>query len=172
MSNQQDRLNNMQTYLLLDIVKNYKQYGYSVEIQENAMSVLEKRGIEKESLILSGNFGNYYYEEAIRHYRKYNINVAMILISYVLYVFVIYLESSLFIILFLLVYIFFGFTLVNKKNITHIIKDDWLDYSVVILIIFNAALRFFDIPIFSSLLYFISYLIEKKQIKKRINMIR
>ncbi|MBL4604928.1 MAG: hypothetical protein JKY02_04490, partial [Flavobacteriaceae bacterium] len=39
---------------LIDIVKNYQQYGYDNDLRNIAIRILEKRGIDKEQLKLSG----------------------------------------------------------------------------------------------------------------------
>lgn len=43
---------------LIDIVKNFRQYGYDDQLRENAINVLADRGISKEQLQITGNIEN------------------------------------------------------------------------------------------------------------------
>ena len=49
----------MRTSMLFDVVKYYKQYGYTDEIRESALLILSERGIGEQILKLSGNLNNY-----------------------------------------------------------------------------------------------------------------
>jgi len=67
---------------LIDVVKNYKQYGYDNELRNIAIEILEKRGINKEQLKLTGNFENAAYESAKGIHSSFSRNSK---IAFVLY---------------------------------------------------------------------------------------
>ena len=75
-----EKLKNMQTGLLIDVVKNHKKLmDIPLELREAAIETLKDRGITSEELELSGNLYNLQYEEAMTEYRKFNINSTLIL---------------------------------------------------------------------------------------------
>ena len=74
MTNISERLNSLEDHKLIDVVKNYRQYGYSDEIRNEALSILEGRGIDEFELRLKGNFQNTTYEQARDYYRDYERN--------------------------------------------------------------------------------------------------
>ncbi len=55
------KLNNVR---LIDIVKNYKQFGYDEDIRNTALSILAERRIDEEILRLTGNDKNNTFESA------------------------------------------------------------------------------------------------------------
>lgn len=57
---------------LIDIVKNAKVYGYSEEIKNSALEILESRGIDQETLRLQGNLSNQEFEKLEGLYEKFN----------------------------------------------------------------------------------------------------
>ena len=63
-----DKLETLDNDKLIDIVKNYKQYGLEEEVRNKAIQILDERGIDEEQLSLSGNLVNQNYEEAERLY--------------------------------------------------------------------------------------------------------
>ena len=68
------RLQNLSDEKLIDLVKNYRQYGYDNNIRSSALSLLENRGITKEQLELTGNYENKTYNYAGGLYNAYNRN--------------------------------------------------------------------------------------------------
>ena len=56
---------------LIDVVKNYKRYGYDVEIRDYAINLLEERGWSVEDLKTFGYWENSDYEEALIQYKAY-----------------------------------------------------------------------------------------------------
>lgn len=68
------RLENLDTDKLIDVVKNYRQYGYDNTIREAALSILSERGINQEHLELSGNLNNVTYDEAHHVFDTFNRN--------------------------------------------------------------------------------------------------
>ena len=53
-----ERIKKLDVNKLIDIVKNYRQYGYNEDARNYALSLLEKQGISKTDLQLTGNFEN------------------------------------------------------------------------------------------------------------------
>ena len=86
MTNINSKLESFDNGKLIDIVKNYKQYGYDNDLRNIALGILEKRGINKEQLELSGNFENHSYESAkgIQKLFSRNSKIAFILYGIVL----------------------------------------------------------------------------------------
>ena len=82
MTNITFKLESFENEKLIDIVKNYKQYGYDNDLRSIALGVLEKRGITKEQLKLSGNFENHSYETAIGIHKSFNRNSKIAFILY------------------------------------------------------------------------------------------
>ena len=58
----QQRLKRLDTNKLIDVVKNYKQYGYTEMIRGYVLSLLEEQGISKQDLLLTGNLENKSYD--------------------------------------------------------------------------------------------------------------
>lgn len=69
-----ERLNNLNNEKLIDVVKNYRQYGYTNELRKSAISILEERGIHKEQLQLTGKFENTTYNKAKEIYTSFHRN--------------------------------------------------------------------------------------------------
>ena len=57
-----ERLASLDSDKLIDVVKNYRQYGYNDEIRNYALVLLEERGITKTDLQLTGNLENANYD--------------------------------------------------------------------------------------------------------------
>jgi len=66
-----DRLRKLDEKSLLDIVKNYKQYGYTNEVRAFAITLLEEKGVDNEMLALAGNLRNDSFERATELYSTY-----------------------------------------------------------------------------------------------------
>jgi hypothetical protein len=77
-----ERLKSFDSKKLIDIVKNYRQYGYDEKLRNDTLEILEKRGINKEQLILTGNFKNENYDSAKDIYESFNRNSKYALILY------------------------------------------------------------------------------------------
>lgn len=69
---------------LIDVVKNYKQYGYDSETRQTAILILEERGVSAQDLKLTGNFDNQRFEEANMYYDSFFKNSKIALVSYCL----------------------------------------------------------------------------------------
>lgn len=58
----------------MDVVKNYRQYGYDNNMRASAISILNSRGITNEQLQLTGNFENKTYDYAQIVFNSFNRN--------------------------------------------------------------------------------------------------
>jgi hypothetical protein len=86
MTNDSDRLNNLDNKKLIDVVKNYRQYGYDENMRSTAISILDTRGITKEQLEITGNFDNSTYDYATELYESFSKNskIAFVLLLIIL----------------------------------------------------------------------------------------
>lgn len=84
MNDKTEALQRLDTAKLMDVVKNYRQYGYDEAIRDSALLILEKRGIEIEEMALSGSLHNASYDNAERVYRSYVRNSNLAFLSYIL----------------------------------------------------------------------------------------
>lgn len=64
MTDKHERLLKLDNDKLIDVVKNYRQYGYDDQLRETAISILADRGISKEQLQITGSFENKTYDYA------------------------------------------------------------------------------------------------------------
>lgn len=78
------RLQNLSDEKLIDVVKNYRQYGYDDNMRTSALSLLENRGITKEQLELTGNYENRTFDYAGRLYNTYNRNSKIAFVLYLI----------------------------------------------------------------------------------------
>lgn len=80
MTEMENRLKNLSTDQLIDVVKNYRQYGYDDNLRALAISILENKGITKEQLQMTGNFTNNNYDSAVDLYKSFskNSNIAFV----------------------------------------------------------------------------------------------
>ncbi len=62
------RLKSMENNKLIDVVRNYRQYGYSDELRNGALAILKSREIDELELKLTGNFQNLTYDQALISY--------------------------------------------------------------------------------------------------------
>ncbi|MDR0546076.1 MAG: hypothetical protein LBG77_00575 [Dysgonamonadaceae bacterium] len=86
MTDIEEKLKKLDAGKLMDVVKNYRQYGYDEKLRTLALSILEERGITKEQLALTGSLKNTTYDFADDLYRLFgkNSKVAFILYGVVL----------------------------------------------------------------------------------------
>lgn len=69
-----DRLIRLDSNKLIDVVKNYRQYGYSDDIRNYALTILEERGITRDDLQLTGNLENTKYDYANEVFASFKKN--------------------------------------------------------------------------------------------------
>lgn len=76
------RLERLSVSRLVDVVKNYRQYGYDENTRTVALEILNGRGVSVEQLELTGNMENRTYGEAERVRRSYVRNSRTALVLY------------------------------------------------------------------------------------------
>lgn len=69
-----DALKRMDNDKLLDVVKNYRRYGYDEETRDTAICILAERGWSAEDLKMFGYLDNWNYDEAEKQYNAYRRN--------------------------------------------------------------------------------------------------
>lgn len=79
-----EKLQNFENDKLIDIVRNYRQYGYGDDVRNAALTTLESRGISKADLIDTGSYDNKSYDNAQELYKAFRKNSGMGLTVYLL----------------------------------------------------------------------------------------
>lgn len=69
---QKEELKGSTNEQLIHVVKNAKQFGYSNTYRNQALLILDSRGISEMELKMQGNFENYAYNESVRAQQNYN----------------------------------------------------------------------------------------------------
>ena len=82
----QSRLNKLDSDKLIQVVKNYQQYGYNEEVRNYALEILGTRGVTIQDLKLTGNFENHTFEVAKRLFSSFKLNSRIAFITYLLLV--------------------------------------------------------------------------------------
>jgi hypothetical protein len=80
----EDRLLKLDNDKLADVVKNYRQYGYSEEIRNFALAILKRRGITRDDLEWTGNLENKAYNRANDVFTSFKINTIIAFTAYML----------------------------------------------------------------------------------------
>lgn len=80
-----DQLEHFENKKLIDLIKNYRQYGLGIEQKNIALKILEHRGISELELKMSGNLTNESYENAIRHLNDYHENATLGMLSHTMF---------------------------------------------------------------------------------------
>lgn len=80
-----EKINSYEDEVLIKIVKNAKQFGYSAKYRTKALQVLENRGISQEDLLLNNNLVNTGYNKVEELYRQYKIYNKAAFITYIIY---------------------------------------------------------------------------------------
>lgn len=158
---------------LIDIVQNFKQYGFDSTFRNSALVVLEKRGVTIEELRLKGKLSNQNYERAETLYNTFSKNSKIAFLIYLGAILFIPLSgfilpnskagevSSIFIYnLLILGYLFYLIkSAIQYSNIYKLIKKDGQ---------FNPIIAF----ILGAIIYFIFYFYIKKTLKEDMKLIR
>lgn len=79
-----EKLKSFNENKLIDIVKNYRQYGYSDDIRNTAITILESRGIDLEILKLRGDLVNKKFDEAKQEFESFEGSSKIAFVLYVL----------------------------------------------------------------------------------------
>ena len=80
-----DQLEHFENKKLIDLIKNYRQYGLGIEQKNIALKILEQRGISELELKMSGNLTNESYDNAIRHLNDYHENATLGMLSHTMF---------------------------------------------------------------------------------------
>ena len=73
-------LNQFENDKLIDIVKNFRQFGLSLNYKQKALKILNSRGISELELKMAGNLSNQNYENALRLYIDFKENSKLALV--------------------------------------------------------------------------------------------
>ena len=73
-------LDQFENQKLIDVVKNFRQYGLSLNYKQTALNILNKRGISELELKMGGNLSNQNYENALRNYIDFKENSKLALV--------------------------------------------------------------------------------------------
>lgn len=84
MNDKYERLLKLDNKKLIDVVKNYRQYGYDDKFRESAINILADRGITKEQLQISGNFENKTYDYANELFESFLKNSKIAFVMYLI----------------------------------------------------------------------------------------
>lgn len=171
---QKQKLENLSNNKLIDVVKNYRQYGYDEQLRIYAIKLLEARGITQEELKLTGNFENRTYDYVLELYNSFTLNSKLALSMYliifcsIILIPILRINSSWFNIsitviiclAFILFYVFLILSLMTQNKFYHAIgkKSDS-----------EASLTF---SIAGSLIYMFTYFYVRDKMKKLINEIK
>ncbi|WP_204345759.1 LptF/LptG family permease [Psychroserpens algicola] len=69
---------------LIDVVKHYRQYDYSIEYRNSSLAILNDRGITEQELKFGGNLTDHEYEESLRLKYAYEENSKLAFILYII----------------------------------------------------------------------------------------
>ena len=152
-----NKLKTMPSHLLLDVVKNYKQHHYTLEIRDAAIEILKNRGIKLESLEISGRLVNHSFEQALQEYKKYNLNSTIALI-FAIASMLFYQNFLVSLVMYLTALIFIAISLLNVKKISRYVNDENINFQVILVIL-------------SFIFYIIIFFIFRKQLKEKIQLI-
>jgi len=83
MTDRKDSLSSLNNEKLIEVVKNYRKYNYDDIVRNEAIEILEERGIDKKQLILTGNFENQTYNSAERAFNSFKRNSIITIIFYI-----------------------------------------------------------------------------------------
>jgi hypothetical protein len=86
MATSEEKLKSLSTDKLIDVVKNYKQYGYEISLRDYALSILEDRGYDNELLEKTGNLDNRNYKSAQDLFKSFNKNSLIAILTKLIFV--------------------------------------------------------------------------------------
>ena len=81
-----ETLNGYDNNKLIDIIKNYRAYDYSITYKNTALAILNHRGITNQQLKFAGHFTNQKYEESMRLKNRFDEDSQLALILYIIFV--------------------------------------------------------------------------------------
>ncbi|NNF81763.1 MAG: YjgP/YjgQ family permease [Flavobacteriaceae bacterium] len=71
---------------LIDLIKNYRQYGMDETYRNTSLAIMSDRGVSEEELRFGGNLFNENYENALRYKKNFDENSRIALILYWIYI--------------------------------------------------------------------------------------
>ncbi len=80
-----ETLSNYDNNKLIDIIKNYREYDYSIAYKNTALGILNHRGITNQQLKFAGHFTNQKYEESIRLKNRFDEDSQLACILYIIF---------------------------------------------------------------------------------------
>jgi hypothetical protein len=143
---------------LIDIVKNYRQYGYDETLKATVLDILNERGIRKEDLMQTGNLSNTLFDNADILLKSYKTNaqtafwcyigmvICTLITSFVSQETVVYVTNKLSWGLFFSFFYYLCLSFFNQFQFYKIIKKDMSSWDILIYF-------FIGLP-FYALLYF------------------
>jgi len=167
MKNKSEVIKTFNNSRLIDIVKNYKRYGYEAYLKDEALQILKDRGVDEETLRLTGNLTDYEFDTANNLFDSFNKNSKLAFLFYGIMFFMIFINalsqlSILYAIEFatmILCFIFIIKSLISYSDFYKALGKDisaWTYISYIILGIFA---------------YFYVYFFYKKEMKEDLKLI-
>ena len=152
---------------LIDIVKNYKRYGYEAYLKDEALQILKDRGVDEETLRLTGNLTDYEFDTAKNLFDSFNKNSKLAFLFYGIMILMIFINaidklSILYIIEFvieILCFVFIIKSLISYSDFYKAIGKDISGWTYLIFIISG---------VFA---YFYVYFHYKKEMKEDLKLI-
>ena len=174
----EEKLRPLSENRLIDVVQNYKQYGYTKGEREVALEILNEIGITKEELIFTGRFENQKHKEALETQASFKKNSQLAFIFYLIsgvanIAFAIInnnfdlgetteLVSKIIVIgLMNLLFLIYGIKSVINYTRLNKLLDNKLDVSAI------GGMSLFGLP-----LYFILYFYTRNEVKEKMKSIR
>ena len=152
-----ERILKLDNNKLIDVVKNYRQYGYDEELRETAMNILADRGISKDQLKFTGNLGENTYDFAKGLCAAYLKNSRIAFVLY-LALFILRISNSLFhnayfgfestllivtIILFILFVMFLILSFVNQNQFYKSIGQEYVTEAALLYLLLGMSFYIF-----------------------------
>ena len=166
-----EKLSKLDRSKLTDIVKNYRQYGYSDDVRAYTIKLLEQHGISQEDLRLTGNLENTTYTYANDILSSYKRNSLIAFVSYcftivikglTIYHFVTptYMTSILLIVSTIVYLIFLLMSFFNQNEFYKLTGSDYGSEGILLYL-------FLGMP-----LYIFMYFVFRNQMKERMALIK
>lgn len=159
MDNRIEKLKSMQTNLLIDVVKRYQQFGYPIEIKNEAIKILEQRGIKMDQLELTGKIKNTAYDAAVETYQQYKLFSIIALVLNIISIFLMKDSSYAGYIFYIIMLIFILLSFSSARKLSVILNDESIDYSYIYIFV-------------GMFLYFIIFFITRNHIKEAIKRVQ
>jgi hypothetical protein len=168
--NQIEKLQRLDNSKLLDVVKNYRQYGYDEDLRMAALKLLEERGIPQSELEITGRLENRTYDDAEYLFNSFKQNSKRAFTCYVIFILMIvlppiatkgaaggYLLITLAIVALLIAYIFFLIrAFINQNDFYKELGQEYGSEGAIVYLLLGLPL------------YFIMYFVFRNQMKEKL----